>query len=251
MKLAKNLLIALTTACALVLALGLVGCGVTQSSKEAVPEVFQEGPCYRIVSTTSYNLDGGRYYKERNSYDEHGNLLTRDVTFAQGETSHSEYAGYDEYGYHASMVQDGVETTYEWVVEDGHAVSMTSSAGAQATYEYHPNGALSKTTSTLGDATYEYTYNESGRPVEMVCEGGSSPFSVKYKWSVDDQGQLESCWVKTSYMGSNTFTFEFDENGNIARILNEDGVLYRELEYQLFEDPSNQARIEAQQLPLP
>ena len=183
-------------------------------------------------------------------YDEHGNntkqiVKNLDPVSNEWDEAALTWSDFDEYGYPGTYVgRDGNTTKNEWTIEDGHAVKNVSSTST-VEYTYYDDGKLKTQVITYEDRKVTVGFDENGRQVSQVTEGGDYPSKGESVWVLDDQGNVVSVtrtttMEKTGQTMSNEYTFENDENGNITKVYR-DGVLCEELEYQKIDNPSTWA----------
>lgn len=129
---------------------------------------------------------------------------------------------YDEAGNFASKTEKGTYTAFDDNGED-HEEPYTS------VVTYNADGLIAKKEDTLADGTetiiYTYEYDDAGRAVSgtMTSTGGS-----------------DGNWT-------GTLSFEYDENGNLSRKVEQDNISTNTYEYTytLVEDPSLATRLQS------
>ena len=232
--------------------------------KEALPDVAGIGDIVApnkgvyVVSRHSYvNYEGEDALAEY-EYDEHGNCV-KSITLKPELTSYT--CKFDDYGNRIEM--SGGDYTYKTTINDvdeyGQPTKMTEIVrGDDSTSTYvfditwYGEGHVKQATqidyfeySTFtttsyfnesGERTrYEAMFDYSGTSLEGVLD--NSLYYTDYAYEHDAEGRVVS--VTASDSDGETFTqeFEYDDNGNVIRII-EDGEVIDEYEYVFIQDLS-------------
>ena len=172
------------------------------------------------VSTTEYE------------YDSDGNVIREAVTYASGE---SEVTVYE---YAAGRLQRKVLTTggnavttstVEYIYDGDRVVSEKHSDGSTVVYTYDDNGRLGKT----DDGTQQiiYRYSSSGVLGQMVLTQNDAILAVT-DYAYYEDGLLATETEKSSH-GRYTFTYHYDDDGNLIRAVASDsnGAALQTTEY--------------------
>jgi YD repeat-containing protein len=214
-----------------------------------------QGPIYLVAKSTTYYSDGSVLSESSYEYDEHGNLLkqvyssTSVYDHETDETMVLEYGGYDENGYYDTTTSGSGDTsTWEWTIKDGHAVSSTDDQGNTTEYTYYDDGKLKSAVTLRGSERSTIEYDENGRILSIVTEGGDTSYMSTHEWQIDDDGNVEAYSSASKFGDGDVSTFSYrtqcDENGNIIYVYDaDDGDLWEVYEYIKIDNPSTYAWI--------
>ncbi len=204
---------------------------------------YQYDECGRVLFTDVMDGETKVGSERFNEYDEQGHLIATGFMVGEARTQVTTYE-YDEEGrpirQEGPMGILGGVTVLEYD-EDGNIIKVIGPEGdvcertydargnvieelyktargdrRKTVYEYNFHGDLVKRTIQDELDVYEYEYDEQGNKTKFVYDGGW------YEWEYDDNGNKVK---ETSYHSASefvTFSFTYDENGNMTAYCRED-----------------------------
>ncbi|GHU46143.1 hypothetical protein FACS1894120_2400 [Clostridia bacterium] len=203
--------------------------------KAATGGYYQKG----LVSTDDQSKGE---YKESNTFDAGGNLLTRDVSFGNTGITYQDQYTYDDKG---NLLTSKEHSSGGWAYqyaytydEKGNIASQTrllddGSVDYKVTFTYNANGKelTSTQTNAKGDvtSTVTNTYDSAGNVITSDTKNSSGLENVKYSFTYDKYGNR----LTVTKNGKVSDTYTYDVQGNILSHTNNSGGAKEVYTYKL------------------